>query len=470
MLLSLIILLLIGAITYFHYAQGLFAATVSAVCAGVAALMAFSYHEALVAGLTGGALAAYGNAVVLCALFALIYVVLRVIIDNFLPGNVRYPVMLDRIGAAVMGLFAAFFGTAIVAIAAQELPFGPTVMMYSPYPIETVDYNVPREYAAFYKIQPGDGAVNRNQLQIARLDAPEAKEQRSELWIPVDTWFLGLVGALSDNGALAGQRLATAYPDFKTAMYGHRLGMQRSARQMALNVAGRQEVSVAAVFRVNMEGEGAQFPEGIMQVPGDIEPGREVDQWLRPGPGRTLLVLRVKFGKGAADAGGFVRFSPATARLVIVGQQYYPIATLESGTVAVAAKPDDYLFAPNGADLVYEVDTASAIREAELASPAFLEFKRFARVDLGGQRLFSGITKSPTTHVLRKVGTIQFISGRLGNRNLDTRRSRDEFNQLRASVPDVEPDPDTAEKAARGLQGGDESQEPATEPAAGDAP
>lgn len=470
MLLSLIILLLIGAITYFHYAQGLFAATVSVVCAGVAALMAFSYHEALVAGLTGGALGAYGNAVVLCALFALIYIALRVIIDNVLPGNVRYPVMLDRIGAAAMGLFAAFFGTAIVAIAAQELPFGPTVMMYTPYPVETVDYNVPREFARTYHIQPGDGAINKNQLQVARFDAPEAQEQRSELWVPVDSWFLGLVGALSDNGALAGNRLTAAYPDFKTAMYGHRLGMQRSARQMALNVAGKKEVNVSAVFRVNMEGQGAQFPEGIMQVPGDIEPGREVDQWLRPGPGKTLLVLRVKFERGAADAGGFVRFSPGTARLVIDGKQYYPVATLDSATVAVAAKPDDYLFAPSGVDLIYEVDTATAVKEAELAAPAFLEFKRYARVDLSGQRLFSVVTKSPTTHVLRKVGTVQFISGRLGNRGLDVRRSRDEFNQLRASVPDIEPDPDTAEKAARGLQGDPEAQEPATQPAAGETP
>src|SRR5688500_3182203 len=145
MLFSIIIIVLLGLIAYFHFAQGLFAATVSAVCAGIAALMAFSYHETINARYTGGAMASYGNAVMLCGLFALIYLVLRLLIDNMMPGNVRYPVLMDRIGAAVMGVVAGFFATAIVAIAAQELPFGPTIAMYSAYPVDDVEMVVPRE-------------------------------------------------------------------------------------------------------------------------------------------------------------------------------------------------------------------------------------------------------------------------------------------------------------------------------------
>ena len=442
MLLNLLLVLVIAGIVYFHYTQGLFAATVSAFCAGVAALMAFSYHETIVAAFTGGALAAYGNAVMLCGLFALIYLVLRIVIDNFLPGNVRYPVLMDRIGAAVMGIFAAFFASAIVVIGAQELPFGPAVAWYSPYPLETTEYSVPRDLSQAYRVAPGDPAFQHDQVQVARL---ESSAERQELWIPVDSWFIGLVAMLSDNGSLAGtNRFGDIYPDFKTAIYGHGLGMQRSAKQMALNIAGQNQVSVSAVFRVITDGEGAQFPGGVLQVPGDID-GRKADPNLLPGAGKTLLVLRIKFGAGSADSGGFVRFSPGAARLVVAGKQYYPIATLESGTVAVVARPDDALLSAKGVDFVYEVDTASAISESELAEPAFLEFKRFARVDLAGARIFNVVTKSPDTHLPRKVAAIRQISARLANRNIFDGNARDEFMRLRAEVPEVEADPATAE-------------------------
>src|SRR5690606_9020327 len=104
-----------------------------------------------------------------------------------------------------------------------------------------------------------------------------------------------------------------------------------------------------------------------------------------PANGKTLIVLRVQFDAAATGSGGFVRFSPGTARLVAGDKQYFPIGTLESGTVAVHHLPDDFLIAATGADLIYEVDTASAINEGKMADWAFLEFKRFARVDLGGQ-------------------------------------------------------------------------------------
>src|SRR5690606_5385390 len=108
-----------------------------------------------------------------------------------------------------------------------------------------------------------------------------------------------------------------------------------------------------------------------------------------------------------------IRFSPGTARLVAGGRQYFPIATLESGTVAVHHRPDDYLMAASGADLIYEVDNATAIDEGKMVDGAFFEFKRYARVDLGGQRIYNVVTKSPMTHVERKLPVKEFIAARL---------------------------------------------------------
>ena len=113
MFFNIIIILVFLGVAYFHYAQGLLAATISLVCAAVAAFMAFSYHETIVVALTGGRLAAYANGAMLCLLFALIYSVLRFFTDNLVPGNARYPVALDKGGAAVVGLLAAIFPAAI---------------------------------------------------------------------------------------------------------------------------------------------------------------------------------------------------------------------------------------------------------------------------------------------------------------------------------------------------------------------
>src|SRR5687767_3232077 len=136
MILSLLIIAVIGTIAYFHYAQGLFGAIISAVIAVIAAALAIGYHENLVNALLGGAIGDYANAGALVAIFALVYIVGRVITDKAIPGNVRLPLMVDRIGGALMGLIAGLFTAGIVALTAQSLPFGPAVGGFERYELE----------------------------------------------------------------------------------------------------------------------------------------------------------------------------------------------------------------------------------------------------------------------------------------------------------------------------------------------
>ena len=130
MIFPLAILILVGVIAYFHYVEGLFSATISAICAILAAVLAFSYHEVIIFTLLKGKVANYAHAMILVTLFALGYLILRVIFDKAVPGNVRFPLYVDRVGGAVMGIIAGVFATGILAIAAQSLPFGPG----SPFP------------------------------------------------------------------------------------------------------------------------------------------------------------------------------------------------------------------------------------------------------------------------------------------------------------------------------------------------
>src|SRR6188768_3377248 len=123
MIFPILVLILVGVIAYFHYVEGLFSTMISAFCAVLAAVIAFSYHETIIFTLLKGKVANYAHAMVLVALFALTYLILRVIFDKAVPGNVRFPLYVDRVGGAVMGIIAGVFATGILAIAAASLPF-----------------------------------------------------------------------------------------------------------------------------------------------------------------------------------------------------------------------------------------------------------------------------------------------------------------------------------------------------------
>src|SRR4051794_18955410 len=136
MILGIVVLLLVGGVTYWHYAQGFFSATFSVISAVLAAVLAVSYHEVLVKSLLRGAMADYANAMMLAALFALLYIILQTIFDNMAPGNIRLPFYVDRVGGAAMGLIAALFTAGIFALSAQAMPFGPAVGGYARYALD----------------------------------------------------------------------------------------------------------------------------------------------------------------------------------------------------------------------------------------------------------------------------------------------------------------------------------------------
>src|SRR5712671_6083242 len=127
MIFNILIIAAIGGIAYFHYAQGFFSAFFSAIIAILAAVLAISYHEPVITGLLGGKMGDYAHSMVLVAMFALVYIVLRVLVDKAVPGNIRLPVIVDRVGGAAMGLVAGIFAAGILALAGAALPFSPGV-------------------------------------------------------------------------------------------------------------------------------------------------------------------------------------------------------------------------------------------------------------------------------------------------------------------------------------------------------
>ncbi len=411
MVFSLIILVLIGAIAFFHYVQGMFSATVSAILAILASVLAVSYTEPLVlAYFTGGRYVDYAYAIVLISLFALIYLVLRLIFDKAIPGNVRLPVLMDKIGAAVMGVVAGLFATGVFALAAESLPFAESFGMYSLYPIAT------DSRTAAIAVQ---GRGRRQDAAIGvelDVDSLNETEKRSSTWIPSADLLLGLTQHLSDGGSLAGSReLASVHPDLLAKFYGQRLGQQVGDKRTAL----ADDIKVQGVFAPEAGAKLRQHSSELAEVRKVASPERTA------GPGKRFLVVRVSVGNNASGVGDLFRFSTGAVTLVAgAGQepnrewrQYFPVGTLYNGNLLFVSSPNDPLFLStrgekNEIDFVFEVDTDAALARAGDGPPTvregtFIEIKRLARLDLSGKSAPPTITPSAKEGVLRKPAVLR---------------------------------------------------------------
>src|SRR5207247_7057622 len=137
---------------------------------------------------------------------------------------------------------------------------------------------------------------------------------------------------------------------------------------------------------------------------------------ITPSPKQLLLIARVTFTRYAGDSDHWVRFSPASARLVAPApggeemMNYYPIGTVEGAETLDLGKPDDFLFGKDdgGVDLAYLVDRAGFLSGTgqgatlKVAPETFLEFKRMAREDLGGHTISANYKPVENIKVERK--------------------------------------------------------------------
>lgn len=408
MLFNILIVLLVAAVVYFHYAQGFFSSMISMVLAIFAGTFAVSLHEWIIASLLGGAAADYAVALVLCGTFAAVYIVGRLIFDFLVPGNVQVPVTFDRIGAILCGFVAAIFGVGNVALAAQSLPTGHSFMTFTRYEFELRD-NVR------YPAEGRRRTLDANEFMIAN-DPPRPEDERG-LWLPVDQWLASFVAFQSSAGPLSGfGDFASVHPNFPLELQNQRIGIEPGAKITALNLAGRQFVNVDGVFSMDR----------VRQI--DHDPIEARDRGLPPevvaGSGEFLLVVRTVVDANTADKGKLMRFSPAAVRLVAAGQEFHPLGTLERGRVLVSNRFDDSLFVhfDNGQtstiDLVFRVprDTVSTGDGSggfAMKPGAFLEFKRFGRVSLAEMRITPGLGQSiPASGVIRKKLVMDRIEGR----------------------------------------------------------
>jgi Colicin V production protein len=404
MLFGIIILLLIGVIAFFHYLQGLFSATISAFLAIISAVLAVSYQETIISALLKGKVADEANGMVMCLLFAGIYIILRTIFDKAVPGNLRFPAIVDKIGGAAMGVVAGIFATGIVVLAAESMPFGPGIGGYSRYELrkdQSVDVPTDRQMkdSFVYNEVPEDDPLK-----------PLDPTKQGSLLIPVDDIVLATVQHLSDNGSLAGDRtLYSIHPDYAQEMFGARIGIQVGANRSVLNVGDLEQAKLGGLY--SLAGISCADPE-FKELRGSWKiPSPPV---VKPTPSQVLLVARIEIDHNAGDdADKLFRFSTGSIRLVANDKNYFPIGTVDNANILMMQKPDDFIFldfssSPQaGLDAAFLVDRSDLFGDdrkntGTIADGRFIEIKRLARIDLSGKSLDSSYAASPDIAVMRK--------------------------------------------------------------------
>jgi uncharacterized membrane protein required for colicin V production len=380
MIFALIVIALIVAVAMYHYIQGFFSAMISATLTVLAVLIAFAYYEPLAESLLITHLPNVCHALALVALFSFSYLALRLIVDRIVPGNIRIPVIVDKVGAGAFGAIAGLLAAGVFAVAAQILPFYPSIAGYSRYPVadrEVHNVRIPG------RVQLQE-LVIYNELKEDSLDPSRS----SSLMIPVDSMVLGIVGRTSEGvfaGAesFAGRSFANRHPDLLTELFSQRLGVPYGFPRVAYSLKPEDAFRASAVFAY----DNRQYSPPKDYERKDIREDRPVTIPQFPDDYTLIVVRAIASPEGER---GLINFAPSNVRLVVAGEQTFPIGILQKEDHILLTRADDPLFMTSGkpVDYVFAVRRNAFVTDdkaARMPPNSFIEYKRGARSDLSGK-------------------------------------------------------------------------------------
>lgn len=431
MVFSILVILLVGLVAYFHYIQGFFSATISAILCVFAAVFAVAYYEPLTRVMLRGKMADQATALTLCIIFAVVYSVLRLLFDKAIPGNVRTPSTVDKVGAGLMGLVAGTFAIGIFAIAVESLPFGPTISF-------TQGSRLPYDSADRAVLIPGVGGQNLEDAKVHDMLTVDTMDpdQQVKLWLPADDIVVNTVYRLSE-GTLSGERtLSSIHPDYLLELFGQRLGMQPGTRHSALEIGANDSVTFVGARQVT---DNVPTVDGMPRA--DKANASDSAQ-LRPvgykmqykdglQPAGNLVPVIIRLGvtpSSTDDTDHLFRFSPGAVRLVVnradqnkPPKDYFMVGTMEGPNKCVINRPDDFLFVEAGNenagfDAVFMVDKDALVGGKEgttvFAPNTFIEVKRLARINLSDKPVGTQMPAEPAVNakVLRSKALVEQLA------------------------------------------------------------
>ncbi|OQA01479.1 MAG: Colicin V production protein [Planctomycetes bacterium ADurb.Bin412] len=340
MLAMLILIVITGIITYFQiFKQGIFSALIMAVLCVISAFAAFNYFEVLSSYLQNLGLGSYGpQAICLLGLFTVCLLVLRLLADQLIKGNMIFPLLIDRIGAGVFGLIAGLIITGMIAIGFQLLPLPPKILGFTRCP----DVTNP--------------------------------QKESSLLPKGDNLAVGLIQIASQYGFAGRNNFGHTHPDFLREIHWNRLVLDPASRREA----GAESLALKEAWLVEGKTWDIYKNEAIV-----------------PGAGETFVGVRVMVSggddkqRGAADADGKLRFTMGQFRLVgydenlrsQAGLSRYPVAIAYPGGVTAEAftLEKGRMVTSGNATLDLWFPWPSNLKKYP---PRFVEFKRSAQASL----------------------------------------------------------------------------------------
>lgn len=354
--------------------KGLYRTTILFIGCVVGAVVAFAYYENLVVLLKAEFLRQFGEGPALVLVFLLVALVVDALGERFLTGTMRFPQIVDRIGAGVLGFFTAMIAVGVLTVGIQMLPW------------------------------------DRSILGFERLyfDQEERSWQSRSLLLSPDGFVVSLVGYLSNNMFSGPQKFAHVHPNFLEALARSNWRVQAESRRLVPPTFPEEQGQ--AVLKAHQVWQLEEPSLGMVRLrpPTDKERkeeqekaksrgrgrGRAGDQMLvtevtqktkrEPAEGHVYLVVRCELSDLAKDTDDWHRFTPQQLRLVgmVDGRpvQAYlegyrePSKMDQIGTIA-SEQPVMFEARRNlQFDAVFEVP--------EGFQPLFVEYKRLARASV----------------------------------------------------------------------------------------
>ncbi len=344
MLASLILIIIIGIITFYQiFTQGLFSALIMAVLSIVSALISLNYFEALAGFGHRFGLAGWGTqAAALMIIFILSLLVLRLLSDHFIRGNMNFPLIIDRVGSAIFGLIAALVIGGMIALSFQLLP-------------------IPARFVGFDR--------------FAKLDAPADLESSKNLFPNADGFVLWLAKRTSNYGFAGARPFAHIHPDLQRETYLNRLTVDPGSRREAAH----DSLTVNEAFLVESIND---LQTGTPAEPARDETFLAVNFTIRGGGG-------TKENPGAKDVDGRIRFVMGNIRVIGYdennpsrpGISRYPRGIVLPGakTLRPTTLHEGQVLDGSGGAFTLLFDWP---RDIKTLPPLFFEFKRSARIEL----------------------------------------------------------------------------------------
>ena len=142
MILNLTILLFVIGIAYWQGLQGFFSAFLHLILVIVSGTLAFAFWEPVAMGMLSGMMPRFAWAIGLVMPFVFILLLLRYLMDKFVPANLDFSQLTNLIGGGICGVIAAALTAGICVISIVFLPGPADAFGYRPYTINPVNGDV----------------------------------------------------------------------------------------------------------------------------------------------------------------------------------------------------------------------------------------------------------------------------------------------------------------------------------------